>query len=203
MSFISRTAAGTYRAFWRDPAGRQRSKNFDTKRQAKLFLTEVQSQMTKGHYADPHSGRILFGDHARQWMSTWNAETTTLARDRSIMNSHVLPRWSATPLAKIDHLAVQAWVTELGTRRSSATVAEAYVSPTESSARRCAIGPYPPIPQKVSACPSAANRTPPTGLSAENNSLLNFSRPHRIVTARSSPPQPELDSGGRSRRTVP
>jgi integrase len=126
MSFISRTPAGTYRAFWRDPAGRQRSKNFDTKRQAKLFLTEVQSQMAKGHYADPHSGRTLFGDHARQWMSTWNAEPTTLARDRSIMNNHVLPQWSATPLAKMDHLALQAWVTELGTRRSPATVAEAY-----------------------------------------------------------------------------
>ena len=126
MPFISRTPAGTYRAFWRDPAGRQRSKNFDTKRQAKLFLTEIQSQMAKGHYADPHSGRTLFGDHARQWMSTWNAETTTLARDRSIMNNHVLPQWGATPLAKIDHLALQAWVTELGSRRSPATVAEAY-----------------------------------------------------------------------------
>jgi integrase len=126
VSFISRTPAGTYRAFWRDPTGRQRSKNFSTKRQAKLFLTEVESQMVKGHYADPHSGRILFGDHARQWMATWNVEPTTLARDRSIMNNHVLPQWGATPLAKIDHLTVQAWVTELGTHRSAATVAEAY-----------------------------------------------------------------------------
>ena len=126
MSFISRTSAGTYRAFWRDPSGRQRSKNFGTKRQAKAFLTEVQSQMTKGNYADPNAGRTLFGDHARQWMATWNAETTTVARDRSIMQNHVLPRWETIPLAKIDHIGLQAWVTELGTRRSPATVAEAY-----------------------------------------------------------------------------
>lgn len=64
MSFISRTPAGTYRAFWRDPAGRQRSKNFDTKRQAKVFLTEVQSQVIKGNYVDPTAGRITFGEYA-------------------------------------------------------------------------------------------------------------------------------------------
>lgn len=126
MSFISRTPAGTYRAFWRDPAGRQRSKNFDTKRAAKVFLTEVQSQMVKGNYADPNAGRILFGDHARQWMETWNVEPTTVARDQSIMRNHVLPRWEAVPLAKIDHIGLQAWVSELGTRRSPATVAEAH-----------------------------------------------------------------------------
>ena len=39
MSFISRTSAGTYRAFYRDPAGRQRSRNFPTRREAKAFLT--------------------------------------------------------------------------------------------------------------------------------------------------------------------
>src|SRR5690606_36907180 len=43
----------------------------------------------------------------------------------SIMRTHVLPQWGAHQLAKIDHLAVQAWVTELGRRRSRATVVEA------------------------------------------------------------------------------
>ena len=30
------------------------------------------------------------------------------------------------PLSKIDHLAIQTWVTELGTRRAPATIAEAH-----------------------------------------------------------------------------
>jgi hypothetical protein len=53
--------------------------------------------MGQGNYADPNAGRILFGDHARQWMETWSAEPTTVARDQSIMRSHVLPRWEAYP----------------------------------------------------------------------------------------------------------
>jgi integrase len=42
------------------------------------------------------------------------------------MRNHVLPQWGTWPLAKIDHLSVQTWVTELGTRRSPATVVEAH-----------------------------------------------------------------------------
>jgi site-specific recombinase XerC len=58
-------------------------------------------------------------------MATWNTEATTAARDRSIILTHVLPRWGAMQLGKIDHITLQAWVTELGQQRSRATVAEA------------------------------------------------------------------------------
>jgi hypothetical protein len=34
------------------------------------------------------------------------------------------PRWVQFPIGKIDHLAVQAWVTDLGTRLSPDTVAK-------------------------------------------------------------------------------
>lgn len=42
------------------------------------------------------------------------------------MHTHVLPQWGDWPLAKIDHLSVQKWITELGTRRAPATTAEAH-----------------------------------------------------------------------------
>lgn len=38
----------------------------------------------------------------------------------------MLARWEGTPLAKIDHLAVQEWVTGLGTRLAPATVTECH-----------------------------------------------------------------------------
>jgi integrase len=41
------------------------------------------------------------------------------------MRTHVLPQWGAMQLGKIDHIELQAWVTELGRRRSRATVVEA------------------------------------------------------------------------------
>jgi integrase len=126
MSFVSRTPEGNYRANWRDPSGRQRAKTFTTKREAKRFLAELDTALTRGLYVDPHAGRVLFGNHAQQWLASRNDELTTKARDISIMRTHVLPQWGDWPLVKIDHLSVQTWISELGTRRSPATVAEAH-----------------------------------------------------------------------------
>ncbi len=126
MSFVSRTSKGNYRANWREPSGRQRAKTFTTKRDAKRFLANLDTSLTHGLYVDPHAGRVSFGNHARQWLASRNDELTTKARDISIMRTHVLPRWGDWPLAKIDHMSVQTWVSELGTRRSPATVAEAH-----------------------------------------------------------------------------
>jgi integrase len=126
MGHIVPTSAGGYRANWRDAAGRQRAKTFSTKREAKAYLAEVESAVSRGLYVDPHAGRVRFGAYAARWLTARNDEITTAARDASIMRNHVVARWGTTPLAKIDHLAVQQWVTELGDRLSPATVAECY-----------------------------------------------------------------------------
>jgi integrase len=126
MSFVSRTPEGNYRANWREPSGQQKAKTFRTKTEAKRFLTEIDGSLSRGLYVDPHAGRLLFTTHAQQWLDSRNDELTTKARDASIMHTHVLPQWGTWQLSKIDHLSVQKWITELGTRRAPATVAEAH-----------------------------------------------------------------------------
>jgi integrase len=125
VGFVDKTPEGRYRAYYRDPAGKQRSKTFRVKRDAAAFLAEIETAKARGAYVSPAAGRALFADHAADWAATWNTEITTAARDRSILRTHVLPRWGAVPLARIDHISLQAWVTELGQRRSRATVVEA------------------------------------------------------------------------------
>jgi integrase len=122
MGFVDKTPEGRYRAYFRDPSGKQRSKTFRTKRDATAFLADVESSKSRGIYVSPNAGRLLFGEHARRWMETWNTERTTAAKDRSIMETHVLPRWGDVPLSKVDHIGLQEWVTELGARRKPATV---------------------------------------------------------------------------------
>jgi integrase len=126
MGFIRKTDAGGHRACWRDPAGRQRSKTFKTRREANAFLAEVESALHRGVYVAPDGGRIRFGDYAERWLANRNDERATAARDASIMRNHVLPRWRSVALARIDHSAVQAWVTSLGERLPPASVAECF-----------------------------------------------------------------------------
>jgi hypothetical protein len=121
---IRKTPAGTWRAYWRDPSGRQTSKTFKTKREASVFLAQVTAAKSTGGYVSPHAGRVLFGEHARQWMSAWNHEATTHARDASIMRTHVISQWGTWPLAKIDHMTVQTWITGLSARLSPATMVQ-------------------------------------------------------------------------------
>lgn len=126
MGHIVTTPSGNYRANWRDTAGRQCAKTFKTKKAANAHLAEVESSLNRGTYVDPHAGRLRFGDYAQKWLDARNDERTTMARDASIMRIHVLPRWGDVPFVKIDHLAAQKWITELGSRLSAATVAECY-----------------------------------------------------------------------------
>ncbi|MEU8251730.1 hypothetical protein [Nonomuraea sp. NPDC048916] len=126
MGHIVKTKAGTYRANWRDQTDRQRSKTFPTKREATAFLAEINSALNRGSYVDPHAGKTKFGPYASSWLASRNHELATAARDQSIMRNHVQPRRQDVPLGKVDHSAVQAWVTDLGKRLSSATVIECH-----------------------------------------------------------------------------
>lgn len=126
MGHITPTPAGGYRANWRDAAGRQKAKTFPTRKQASAYLAETETALNRGTYVDPHAGRQKFGPYACRWLTARNDEITTAARDASIMRNHVLPRWEGTPLAKIDHLAVQEWITGLAARLAPATVAECH-----------------------------------------------------------------------------
>ncbi|MBN9096864.1 MAG: site-specific integrase [Pseudonocardia sp.] len=124
MPGIRKTPAGNWRASWREPSGAQASKTFATRREASAFLARMNTTKSTGAYVSPHAGRVLFGDHAREWMKTWNTEATTTARDDSVMRNHVLAKWGTWQLARIDHLSVQGWITDLGARLSPATLVQ-------------------------------------------------------------------------------
>ena len=118
----------------------------------------------------------MFATHARQWLDSRNDELTTKARDASIMQTHVLPQWGSWQLSKIDHLSVQKWITELGTHRSPATVAEAHrlTSAVLRSAVRNRLIAFNPC--EGIRFPGAADTTPLTRSSAVRTWSARFSR---------------------------
>ena len=64
----------TYRARYRDPAGREHAKVFARKSDAQRFLTEVENSKLKGAWTDPALGRVLF----REWFGEWQRTTARL-----------------------------------------------------------------------------------------------------------------------------
>ena len=127
MGYLRKTPSGTWTACWRDAAGRQPSKTFKTRREAAAFLATIEASQHNGTYVDPHAGRrVKFGPYAELWLESHNTEVTTHARDKSLIRTHLIPHWGPAPLAKIDHTAVQRWVTDLSGRLSASTVIECH-----------------------------------------------------------------------------
>jgi integrase len=122
MGFIRKTPAGRFRACWREPSGRQRSRTFKTKREAGAFLAETEASLSRGSYVDPSAGQVRFEVFASRWLASREVEARTAERTMSALRTHVLPQWGRWPLAKIDHMAVQEWVSGLVRRRARGTV---------------------------------------------------------------------------------
>jgi integrase len=126
MGHVVKTPAGTFRANWRDVAGKQKAKTFRTKKEASAFLAEMEATVNRGTYVDPHAGRIRFQEYAVRWMGSRVLRARSTERLASIMRTHVMPKWNVWPLGQIQHMDVQEWVRELTTRLAPGTVIKCY-----------------------------------------------------------------------------
>jgi hypothetical protein len=122
MGHIRKTTAGQFRACWRDPAGKQRSKTFPTRREASAHLAAIERSMVEGVYVSPTAGKIRLREFAEVWQQSRRSSARHDERVASILARHILPVWGDWPLGRIDHMSVQRWVTGLGERMAPLTV---------------------------------------------------------------------------------
>src|SRR6266536_149206 len=123
-----RNSKVSYRARYRDPAGRERSRSFSRKVDAEHWLADIEHAKARGAWTDPALGKVRFSD----WLMAWWATTTNLrpstrARDEMALRLYALPRFGDMPLATIRQFEVRAWVADLSARSlAPATVVKAY-----------------------------------------------------------------------------
>src|SRR5919106_6519406 len=111
MAFIQRLGPNSYRARYRAPDGRERSKVFRRKGDAQRFLGAVEGDKARGAWVDPRLSRITLGDWADRWIrTTVHLKPKTRAGYESLLRSHVLPAFGQTPLGRIRQVEVREWV---------------------------------------------------------------------------------------------
>ncbi len=109
-----RSGQTVWRARYRAPDGRERSRSFTRKVDAEAFLVTVETTKLRGEWRDPVLGRTRFGDFADHVEATrLNRRSTTRARDAALMRKRVLPAFESRPLASITSTDVKAWVASL------------------------------------------------------------------------------------------
>jgi integrase len=104
----------SWRARYRGPDRRERSKSFRRKADAERWLDQQRSLMAQGDWTDPALGRITFGEYAMAWLtSRADLKPKTRHQYESLMRLHILPSWRTVPLAKITFEALTQWVARL------------------------------------------------------------------------------------------
>ncbi|KAA3636521.1 MAG: site-specific integrase [Armatimonadetes bacterium] len=123
-----RSGRRAWQTRWRDPAGRQRSKNFDRKIDAERYLLAMETDKLRGRYTDPRLAKTALGE----WMSEYQATRVNLgrqtqARDEATIRNHVLPRFGTWMIGSIQPIHVAQWVADLDAAGyAPATVRKAY-----------------------------------------------------------------------------
>jgi integrase len=104
----------SWRARYRGPDHRERSKSFRRKSDAERWLAQQRSLMAQGDWTDPALGRITFGEYALAWLaSRADLKPKTRHQYESLMHLHVLPTWRTVPLAKVTFEGLTEWVAKL------------------------------------------------------------------------------------------
>jgi integrase len=114
MASIARRPDGTWRARYRGPDRRERSKHFTRKIDAERWLAGIAVAKSRGEWLDPSLSRVTVG----AWCATWLAaqgqlKPTTQVRYAGIVTTHIEPTWGRVPLAEVTPADVAAWLGRL------------------------------------------------------------------------------------------
>lgn len=108
----TKTKTGTkYQVKLRRPDGKQYSKTFSTKTQAKNYQTSELNAINTGTWIDNQRSSITFGLLAKQWLEqNTDKRIRTLQRDHGILNKHILPTLKNHKLKAIKKTDIQSLV---------------------------------------------------------------------------------------------
>ncbi len=121
---VEKRGPGRWRARYRGPDGRERSRTFDRRVDAERWLRAEVGSLDRGAWVDPRAGRVTVGELGTRLLTTKGDRNTRAWY--SAMLRHVGARWEHVPIGSVRHVEVQAWVGDLATSHGPDTVRGAF-----------------------------------------------------------------------------
>lgn len=128
MGSIDRRPNGQYRARYRGPDRKQRTKQFARKADAQRWLAQVETTVAQGSWNDPALSRISVGEWSQRWLeSQVQLKPSTRHRYGVLLRNQVLPVWADVTLDRVTHADVSGWVASMSAASlSPSTVRQAH-----------------------------------------------------------------------------
>jgi integrase len=105
-----RSGASRYQARWRDPAGKQRARNFRRKFDADRYERKMRAEVDGGTYRDPKAGKVTLEDWCEQWLAgAHNLKPKTRLIYQQAL-AHILPVLGDQRLDNVTPEAVDAYL---------------------------------------------------------------------------------------------
>lgn len=113
--FVERRAQGRWRARYRGPDRRERSRTFQRRSDAERWLAAQEHAVASGEWLDPGRSAVTLERWVEQWLPSRKADlrSTSFQRLEQVVETHVLPRFGKRRLSTITNAEVRAWVSEL------------------------------------------------------------------------------------------
>jgi integrase len=135
-SITRRSGEDRWQARFRDQQGREHSRRFDRKTDARRWLDEQSAALVTGQFVDPRAGRVTVREYAEQWRAAQAHRPTTRAHVETMMRLDVYPTFGERSLSSIRLSQVQAWATSLPLQPATVRVAYTFVAQVFKAAVR-------------------------------------------------------------------
>jgi integrase len=111
---VARRPNGRWRARYRGPDGRERSRHFARRVDAERWARAEVAKLDRGEWTDPQRGQVTVGHYASEWLAgKVKIRHSTRVMYDAVLRNQILPTWEDVPLAHVRHEDVAAWIAAL------------------------------------------------------------------------------------------
>ncbi|WP_432252765.1 tyrosine-type recombinase/integrase [Streptomyces sp. HNM1019] len=120
--------SGRWTAGYLGPDGQEHRapETFDTKKDAEVWLSQVEADLTRGDWQDPDAGAVNFEEYALRWVKERGLAPTTDELYRRLLRLHLLPTFRGRDLDEITPPRIRTWRAERLETVGETTVAKSY-----------------------------------------------------------------------------
>lgn len=120
--------SGRWTAGYRAPDGQEHRApdTFETKKDAEVWLSQIEADLTRGDWRDPDAGAVNFHEYAVQWIGERELSATTRELYERLLRLHLAPHLGRYDLDEITAPRVRTWRAERLNETGPTTVAKCY-----------------------------------------------------------------------------
>ena len=124
---VRKLPSGRYQAsYWHLAERHTADRTFDTKADAQSWLSELETEIRRGRWINPSSGRLLFGAYVDDWLTQrYDIRPRTRELYTSLIKRHLKPTFERVALTDITTASIRRWHAAIA-KDQPTTAAKAY-----------------------------------------------------------------------------